>query len=318
MNFSATFTNKSASQSQSRSSISDPSLSGSCSHSSNPNQQSQSSPSESSQISKTKQSASNSSETQHSEIDAPANFPMFLCELHSSKPLTLICTFPPCPLKGLICNLCQHSDHFSHSEYCVPLEVFFANLQESKARNLNFLREAKLRFTAINNRSKQILNSFLMRIGEVYSGLLNEIKKNTLYEIHLMDGIKKRDREICMDLKTFDGDLRNYNFRLRSRLEKMRTEIYPKNAEKVSFGCPENEENMRSLQEIERKSQEFELYLKERLGNEEKRLGSLSGMDQFKRTAKSFENSTNQSKMKKEINSKEKSQSKIFKLFKYR
>ena len=226
-----------------------------------------------------------SSTSQNTSLESVDIFPhpSHRCEIHSHKNMNLICTFAHCSKKGLICNLCQHSDHFDHSEYCLPWEIFLENIEKYRAHDKSLILEVKKRLKSINNGTKKILKDFMMKTTDVCLALSKEVDKNVEYEISLMKGVIGSEKQMCNDFKDYDENLMNYKIKLKHHLDRIKVEIYPKKAEKISFSCPDNQETIENLHEVERSSQSFEDYLKEVLGEEEKRLAKMDAMVYFHR-----------------------------------
>ena len=208
--------------------------------------------------------------------------PCHHCDIHTQKNLNLICCYSHCSKKGLICPLCQHADHFDHSEYCLPWEIFLENIEKYRCQHKDVLEKMKKRLKAINNRTKLNLINFAKKTNEICNYLSNEVSKNADSEVNLMNEVWGRERKMCHNFKDYEGDLSSYKSKIKKHLETIKVEVHPKKAEKITFSSVESEERIKELIEMEKMTEEFEAYLKRNLGEEEERIGQMYGMAGFR------------------------------------
>ena len=203
------------------------------------------------------------------------------CETHQEKNLNLICTYPFCAKKGLICLLCQHQDHLTHTQYCLPWEIFLENIEKHRSNDKFIVMAMKKKIKAVNNGTKKILRDFLKKTKEVCDALSQEIDRNVDREIKLMEQIFKKDREMCHDFKSFDEHLEVYKTNLTHHLEKIKVEITVEKAEKIKFVCQDTEGFLYELHDLAEKSRKFEDYLRGVLGSLGKEISNIYVIDYF-------------------------------------
>ena len=204
------------------------------------------------------------------------------CVIHTEKNLNLICTYPFCSKKGLLCLLCQHQDHFAHSQYCLPWEIFMENIENLRKNDKVIVFELKEKLKAINNASKKIIKDFMNKTQEVCHALSREIDRNVEREIALMEEILKNDRQMSHDFHKIDHGLEEYRNIIRPHLEKLNVEIRVEKAEKINFICKDTVGFFHELHDLGDKTQKFDNYLKVSFQKLEESLGKMYGMEYFR------------------------------------
>lgn len=207
----------------------------------------------------------------------------YTCEIpkHNSKHLSSICTYPFCTKKGLICSLCQCEDHLAHSHYCFPWEIFIENIDKHRTYDKQLVYEMKKKLKAINNGSKKILKDFLKRCQDVCIHISKEIDKNVNREMKLLEEILARDRTMTHDLKKFDLGIDHFKKNLAEHLDMIKVEVNTEKIEKISFSFKTSQGFLLELDDLAKKSKEFEDYLRFNFEKHEQSLSKLNAMDFF-------------------------------------
>ena len=197
------------------------------------------------------------------------------CEIHRQKTLGIVCTYASCPKKGIICVLCQHEDHLDHSHYCLPLEILIEKCEKLKTNNKDAIKEIKKKLKLINDGSKLLLKEFVKKVTDVCASISKEIDANAEREIELLEDIIRRDERMVQDFKKFDECLDNYKMNIRPHMQNIIVDINVEKVEKIRFTCHSSDSCFRELHDLERKTKEFEEYLRDSFHEAENCLNDL-------------------------------------------
>lgn len=197
------------------------------------------------------------------------------CDLHRQKTLGIVCTYASCPKKGIICVLCQHEDHLDHSHYCLPLEILIEKCEKLKTNNKDLIKEIKKKLKLINDGSKLLLKEFVKKVTDVCASISKEIDANAEREIELLEDIIRRDERMVQDFKKFDECLDNYKMNIRPHMQNIIVDINVEKVEKIRFTCHSSDSCFRELHDLERKTKEFEEYLRDSFKEAENCLNDL-------------------------------------------
>ena len=202
------------------------------------------------------------------------------CEIHKEKNLNIVCTYPSCQNQGFICLLCQYEKHLDHSTYCLPWEIFLDNIEKNRFNNKKKLEDLRNKLKTTNNAAKRIIKKFAGKVYELCKTLSNEIDQSVDQEIHLMEEILKKDKQLCLDVKHLDEDRETYQNLLRNHLKNVLVEISSERVEKISLICREDQVLINKLQKLLLQTQNFELYLHELMESNEAKPNEISGISE--------------------------------------